>query len=343
MLTRRVSTIKVDFSNLPTKPPPNEVIDFITAKLGLNVEQISRIHLRTSSTAAHVEIKDPNIALDIVEKHDGRHEMSCQDKLFPIVISMDDGSTIVKIHDASVYVTNTDIAEYMSNFGEVISVTEGIWSKAFACAGLPNGFRYVRMIIKKQIPSYIHINGETTLATYRGQQPTCRKCDNAVHHGMTCVQNRKLTIQKTSVNERLHTYASVTSAENRKSVTEQGKNHARNNEDLASTAQHPQEEKSNNGSSQPVYSNTNNRSLQGMPKTSSQQTTTTTPASDETTSTKRCRNTALSRPSRSLSAKRQAEKKLTDCVSIVMKKGRTRYTFPQTSQSESDKGKRESS
>lgn len=58
----------------------------------------------------------------------------------------------MNIHDASVNVTNNKIGQYMSNYGEVVSVTEGIWSATFPSAGSPNGFRYVRIIVKINNP-----------------------------------------------------------------------------------------------------------------------------------------------------------------------------------------------
>lgn len=128
-------------------------------------------------------------------------------KSYNIPINMDDGSKIVKIHDLSAKVKNAEIANCMREYGEVISVTEGVWSENFQCAGLPNGFRYVRMVIKTNIPSYLRIQGETTLATHRGQQHPCRKCELAVH----CLDNRKLTSQKANLSERLtSSYASIT-------------------------------------------------------------------------------------------------------------------------------------
>lgn len=49
------------------------------------------------------------------------------------------------------------------------------------------------------------------MATHRGQQHTCRKCERTVHHGMSCLDNRRLTIQKANVGERVKTtYASIT-------------------------------------------------------------------------------------------------------------------------------------
>lgn len=315
------SSIKLDFSHVPNKPTTNEVIDFITGKLGISMIQVNRIHLRTSSVSCHVDIKEQSIALDIVEKNDGKHTIQCKGVEYPIPITMDDGSTIVKIHDASAQVTNTHIKNHMQRYGDVICVTEGVWSDAFACAGIPNGYRYVRMVIKKQIPSYIHINGETTLATHRGQQHTCRKCDHPVHHGMTCLSNRKLNSQKTNLMDRLKSYADVTTS------GIQQKQNTLNTTTTTNTI--PVE--------QPPQPQPGTSGLKFIPIKQTDAMT-----NDNSTVTETAVNLETNKGyrSRSPSVKRQAEKKLTDFITVESKRWRTRYT--KSAEDKIIKGRRQS-
>lgn len=346
MSARGSATIKVDFSNIPTRPPAAEVIDFVITKLGLHKEQLNRIHLRTSSTCAYVEVKDPNIALDIVDKHDCRHEIECHGKKYAIAISMDDGSTIVKIHDVSALVTNTDIAKYMSYYGEVVSVTEGVWSAAFPCAGLPNGFRYVRMVRKKPIPSFIHINGETTLVTHRGQQATCRKCNMAVHHGMTCVKNRMLIAQKSNVNDRLNTYASIAASNNSSAAIEAIPSTSKTLSAPLSQA------KGISAASLTDRDTTQSHQSEKSEKVSTKRTqpdalvSVTANATKNTSPIRRTSKSESSTPThsngreRSTSAKRQAERLLTDTMTVESKRGRTRYLVKS---SNADRGRKHAS
>lgn len=321
------SSIKLDFSNVPVRPSTNEVIEFAVNKLGLVMDQVKRIHLRTSSVCCHVDLKDQSYALDLVEKNDGKHSILCKGTNYPIPVTMDDGSTIVKIHDVSERVTNTVIKCHMQQYGEVISVTEGVWSDAYACAGLPMGYRYVRMIIHKQIPSYMRINGESTLATHRGQQHTCRKCDLPVHHGMTCVSSRKLTTQKSNLNDRLKSYADVTT----------------NGHDLSTVDNVP---KTTNTS-------TSKEKLEPQPGTSGLQckpanktkviadTNVMTVNVVDTHTPNQVENINNKQRSRSSSVKRQADKKLTDFITIESKRGRTRYAT-KTTTPENGKGRKKS-
>ena len=53
------------------------------------------------------------------------------------------------------------------------------------------------MVVSDNIDSWVTINGELTQVTYFGQRQTCRHCREYLHIGATCVQNKKLLVQKT--------------------------------------------------------------------------------------------------------------------------------------------------
>ncbi|KAL9697578.1 hypothetical protein quinque_001019 [Culex quinquefasciatus] len=93
--------------------------------------------------------------------------------------------------------------KFMSAYGEILSVRELVWEEKYELAGLKTGVREVKMILKHQIKSFISIEGQHTYVTYIGQQTTCRHCGEYSHSGIPCTQNKKLLLQKVSVNERL--------------------------------------------------------------------------------------------------------------------------------------------
>lgn len=208
------ASLRVDFSKMAVRPTLKEVMDFLTTKLCLAHEQVTRIHLRTTSTCAFIDVKDQSLALKIVEEHDGKHALQCQGTEVFIPITMDDGSVLVKLHDLSPRIADEEIKFHFQKYGKVIHIFEGCWNQESPFAGLPNGYRFVRIVAAKPIPSYVEIRGETTLATHRGQKPTCRYCGQHVHYGITCNLNRRLVSQKNDIGERLTTtYAQVAAAE----------------------------------------------------------------------------------------------------------------------------------
>jgi flagellar biosynthesis GTPase FlhF len=94
---------------------------------------------------------------------------------------------------------NSEIGYKLSEYGEILSIKDEVWGDGLAYKGIKNGVRIVRMVLKRSIPSYITVNGEVTYVTYLNQPPTCRWCNNSLHFGMKCSENR----QNISVNGRL--------------------------------------------------------------------------------------------------------------------------------------------
>lgn len=117
---------------------------------------------------------------------------------------MEDGCVHVKLHDLSMDITDEQVTAYLTQYGEVFSVQELLWTDDYEFAGLPTGIRLVKMLLQQPIKSFVSICGENTYVTYSGQRATCKHCGEYIHTGIPCVQNKKLLVQKASVNERLN-------------------------------------------------------------------------------------------------------------------------------------------
>lgn len=195
-------TVRVDFTQVPKKPSHGEALKYIWDKLGKDTEKVVRVHARGANTCMFLQMQDQASAQAVVEEHANKHSVQCDGKEYPIPFLMDDQSVIVRLHDLTADISDTAITSHLARHGEVFSIREGCWGNQYPCKGLPDGNKYVTMVVSKPIPSYITIHGETTLVTYRGQTKTCKSCQKEVHHGITCSASRKL-LQQSSVNERL--------------------------------------------------------------------------------------------------------------------------------------------
>lgn len=200
MSVRRENTFRIDYANVPRKPSFEELHDFVSAKLGLQYEQVVRLQPSRSLGCAFVKVVDLELARKIVAEHDNKHETEVDGKVYKLRITLEDGSVEVKLTDLSEDVTNEQIADFLGAYGEVLSITEQVWDSKYRFAGLPNGVRIVRMMVKRNIASYVTIDGQTTNVLYFGQLQTCRYCSEFVHNGISCVQNKKLLVQKTYAN-----------------------------------------------------------------------------------------------------------------------------------------------
>ena len=200
---RRVNTFKIDFANLPKKPRFEEIHQFVKTTLGLPKEKMERLQVNHYHWCVFVKCVDLATAQQTVLQHNNKHAFEIDGKKYIIKIQMEDGAVDVRLHDLPEEITNDQVKAFLSTYGEILSICELVWEEKYELAGLKTGIREVKMILKQQIKSFISIEGQNTYVTYIGQQTTCRHCGEYSHSGIPCTQNKKLLVQKVSVNERL--------------------------------------------------------------------------------------------------------------------------------------------
>lgn len=194
-LTER--TFVLNFRALPGKLKYADVFDFIANKLGFDLSQVK--HLQISNGKVYVGTESPQIAQNMVQEHNMKHEYSHDGKAYNIPLEMEDGSIEVRVHDLRPRTTHRMLAQRMREYGEILSIREETWKDHLP--GIPNGVRILRMKLVKPIPSYVQVDTEMTLVTYRGQVATCKHCNRNVHYAQKCSEYAKSI--KTSVNTRL--------------------------------------------------------------------------------------------------------------------------------------------
>lgn len=195
-MQRRENTFRIDYANIPRKPSYEDLHDFVNVELGLKKEEVLRIQPSRTLQCAFVKVTELALAQKIVEEHDDRHETEIDGKTYKVRIRLEDGAVEVRVHDLSEDVSDEVIIEYLRSYGDVLAIREQVWDDRFTFGGIPTGVRLVKMMVKENIPSFVTIDGETTAITYYGQQQTCRHCSEYVHNGISCVQNKKLLVQK---------------------------------------------------------------------------------------------------------------------------------------------------
>jgi len=85
-------------------------------------------------------------------------------------------------------VTETQITNVLSNYGDVKEIQEEVWSQAYRFK-VKSGVRIIDIGIKKHIPSHIKIEGHRTLI-YEGQPMTCFRCNEQGHQINECPRKR---------------------------------------------------------------------------------------------------------------------------------------------------------
>lgn len=200
-MSRRENTFRIDYSSVPKKPSYEDLHRFIANDLGLKKEEVLRIQCSRSAGCAFVKVCSLDVAQKVVSDHDNVHEVIVDDKPYKLRIRLEDGAVEVKLFDLSEDVSKQKIEEFLSAYGEVLKASEQIWESKYEFSGVATGLWVVRMMVKVNIPSYVTIDGEVTYVQYFGQHQTCRHCEDFVHNGASCVQNKKLLLQKLSADK----------------------------------------------------------------------------------------------------------------------------------------------
>ena len=206
-MPRRENTFRVDYSQFPKQLSHEEIHKFVGYELGLTRENVLLLQPSRRLGCTFVEVNNLALAEAIVEQHDSKHEFVFDGKAYKLRITMEDGSVEVRLYDLSSEISNEQIAEFLTEYGEVLHVRDLLWDERSPFGGVKTGVRIARMIVRKNIPSLVSIQGEDTAVGYKGQRQTCLHCQEFVHVGIPCVQNKKLLAQKLTADQ---SYASVT-------------------------------------------------------------------------------------------------------------------------------------
>lgn len=209
-MARRENTFRIDLANIPKRPSYEEIHTFVSSELGLQREQVLRIQCSRSANCVFVKVVDLGLAQKVCEEHDEKHEVEVDGEKYVLRIRMEDGAVEVKLFDLPEDISEQNIIGFLQDFGEVLSIREQMWTDQYTFGGTSTGVWIARMIVKRNIPSYVTIDGETTYLSYYGQLQSCKHCGEYVHNGASCVQNKKLLIQKMTADQgSKQSYASV--------------------------------------------------------------------------------------------------------------------------------------
>lgn len=201
--TSRINTFMVNFSEATKKPKIEVITDLIFNKIKIPSKRVKSFQFNGSRGITYVECDSLEYAQEIVENHDRRHEVSYDNMKIVAPLLMDDGATVVKLHDLPPQMDNEYIKHEMGKYGEVLSIKSEVWEAPVQLIGIPSGVRKMRIRLITSIPSYIFIAGHSTLVSYKNQQITCRHCGRQVHYGAKCAEAVQIVNAQNSVNNRL--------------------------------------------------------------------------------------------------------------------------------------------
>lgn len=90
------------------------------------------------------------------------------------------GVRTLRVFRLPVEVNVNKVADRLAEFGEIVAAMDEKWTN-YEGKGVLNGVRNIKIKLKKNIPSYLDIEGAQALILYDGQPKTCRKCHEEGH------------------------------------------------------------------------------------------------------------------------------------------------------------------
>ena len=91
--------------------------------------------------------------------------------------------TFVNVFGAPFELSNVVLQAHLRKYRTILSARRG---KYHSHSDVENGIRHVRMILRKNIPTTLHVGHLQVSIKYDGQPHTCNKCGEQGHSAVTC-------------------------------------------------------------------------------------------------------------------------------------------------------------
>lgn len=219
MPIRRENTIKIDFKSVKKKPQNIQLHRWIKEKFQLTIDQVMAIQYDHIYHNVYIKLISEMLVKKIVQMYKNG-SLSYEDeenKIHEVFISEDVSETIIKAFDFPLELHNAKIKETFNKYGIVKTIRQEKWIGEDLYQ-VDNGIRTIIMILEKNIPSYVTIEGCTSFISYKGQERTCMFCDQAGHERKNCPKNKRRTeTNRPNVpipNDETLTYADIVNTQN---------------------------------------------------------------------------------------------------------------------------------
>ncbi|XP_055622446.1 uncharacterized protein LOC129766011 [Toxorhynchites rutilus septentrionalis] len=174
------------------------IFNFIAKNLKLTPVEVAAIQIDRIEGKVFVELRTQEAVREVVEEYDDKFVLNNNGNPHRMRLYVEDGGTDVKLHHLPPKMPEEWIVEYLSNYGEIISIKHEMCRSQFF-SQTPSGVRIVRIRMNSSILSFVNIKGYSSHCTYTNQIQTCRHCNQEVNFGTSCAENRvKLSTQSKS-------------------------------------------------------------------------------------------------------------------------------------------------
>uniref|UniRef100_A0A182IUJ8 Uncharacterized protein n=1 Tax=Anopheles atroparvus TaxID=41427 RepID=A0A182IUJ8_ANOAO len=112
----RSNTFRIDYDGIPRRPSRSEVIDFVVDHLHLGAN-IAAIQHCNSLGRVYIEMQTAEQAREAVYLNGQKHAITVDGKAYAVPLSLEDGTTEVRLLELPSYVTVAEIKAEMASLG----------------------------------------------------------------------------------------------------------------------------------------------------------------------------------------------------------------------------------
>lgn len=180
----RVNTLRIVFAK---RPSALEIHEWIDTVLAVTVDQLEAIQLDGHQNCVFLKFVSSGPCEEILRRTNGQSTFVTADKerIHVTLEQAIDNMKMVRVLNLPVEVDNQKLLTELAGYGRVVTLQDEVWNKKYKFT-VKTGVRIAKMEIKKDIPSYITIDGYRCVVIYQGQPRTCSYCQSPNHERLTC-------------------------------------------------------------------------------------------------------------------------------------------------------------
>lgn len=190
----RKNQVEVKFERGKEKPSREELKKWLKHVLKVTNYDIEGVQFDRLGIAIYVEFKTEDDAKDFISTTGYETQMTSDkgDVIKVYINKCDEEVKIVRLYSLPMGMDNGIIKNKLAEYGRIDSIQEERYPENDECfPGLKTGVKLVHMLLRKDIPSYIDIEGHKVIAAYNGQPKTCGNCNAQDHLRNDCPKIRK--------------------------------------------------------------------------------------------------------------------------------------------------------
>lgn len=194
--SRRVNTLTLNFAQGSKKPDHFGVHQLIRDQLKFKEGEIKGIQMDNIKSKVYIKLESKVMVQKSISDNNGLvYFTDSNNQRHPVELTEEEPETFMKIYDFPIEMSNEKIKLALGKFGIVKSIRNDVW-RGEGFYKVENGIRSVIMKLNKPVPSYVRVEGYTSLVTYHGQPRTCMICDLPGHVRKDCPKQIQKRIEQ---------------------------------------------------------------------------------------------------------------------------------------------------